>query len=145
MTTDRLITPGEKFSLPAKGFSMRPEIMPGDIIHVISYPPEKLRIGDIAVFKNDGRLIAHRVVEKYSESQQFLEKGDGKYVPYIIDYKDVIGKVIGVEKENGYKSLDGVFPRIYSRLIAAYSLWKYLSTNTLSKIKHRIIGIGEHY
>ena len=124
---------------------MRPEIMPGDIIHVISYPPEKLRIGDIAVFKNDGRLIAHRVVEKYSESQQFLEKGDGKYVPYIIDYKDVIGKVIGVEKENGYKSLDGVFPRIYSRLIAAYSLWKYLSTNTLSKIKHRIIGIGEHY
>ena len=142
MTTDRQITPGEKFSLPAKGFSMRTEIMPGDILQVIPWPPEKLRIGDVAVFKSNGRLIAHRVVEKYSKSHQFMEKGDGKLIPYIVDYKDVIGKVVGVEKDDGYKSLEGIIPGIYSRSIAFYSLWKYRLIKVLSKIKRRITSIG---
>lgn len=121
---------------------MRPQIMPGDILHLVPCPPEKLRIGDVAVFINEGRLIAHRIIYKYSESKQLLEKGDGKFVPYLVDYKDVVGKVIGVEKENRYKSLEGLFPGIYNRLLAFHSLWKLRSINILSKIKRRIIGIG---
>jgi hypothetical protein len=49
--------------LQATGSSMLPAVWPGDILTVRSHAAAEPLPGDIVVFKRDGRLVTHRVVE----------------------------------------------------------------------------------
>ena len=53
--------------LRAVGGSMLPTVWPGDLLHVRGYDATKALPGDIVVFKRDGRLVTHRVVEVRSQ------------------------------------------------------------------------------
>ena len=138
MTLNRQINPPGGFSLPANGFSMRPEILPGDNLQITPAAPETIKVGDIFVFKKEGRIIAHRVLRNLPGQRRFLEKGDGKFQPYLIDYADVIGKVTAVERAGICRTLGHRSQRIRSRIIAFCSLNKYRLIIILSWIKHRI-------
>ncbi len=142
MTLNRQINPPGGFSLPANGFSMRPEILPGDVLRITPAAPETLRVGDICVFKKDGRIIAHRVLRNFPGQRRFLEKGDGKFQPHGVDYADVIGKVTAVERAGIRRTLGHRSQRIRSRIIAFCSLNKYRLIMILSRIKHRIGGFA---
>jgi len=49
----------------AHGASMRPFIRDGDTVHVESVTPERLRLGDIVLFRaTGGALLAHRIVRR---------------------------------------------------------------------------------
>jgi len=89
--------------------SMEPAFQRGDLLFLTNYEEEDIRVGEIVVFKIDGRdiPIVHRVLklhEKEDGSIKFLTKGDnnsvddrGLYAPgqLWLDRKDVVGRARG--------------------------------------------------
>lgn len=89
--------------------SMEPAFHRGDLLFLTNYREEPIRVGEIVVFKVEGRdiPIVHRVLkvhEKEDGSVKFLTKGDnnsvddrGLYAPgqLWLDKKDVVGRARG--------------------------------------------------
>ena len=89
--------------------SMEPAFQRGDLLFLTNYQEEEIRVGEIVVFKIEGRdiPIVHRVLklhEKEDGSIKFLTKGDnnsvddrGLYAPgqLWLDRKDVVGRARG--------------------------------------------------
>ena len=89
--------------------SMEPAFQRGDLLFLTNYEEEEIRVGEIVVFKIDGRdiPIVHRVLklhEKEDGTIKFLTKGDnnsvddrGLYAPgqLWLDRKDVVGSARG--------------------------------------------------
>lgn len=85
--------------LPVLSGSMMPLLRTGDEVLVQSASPDSIRPGDIIVFKNQDKLIVHRVIRRYNNGNpSFLQKGDSTTAAEIIRSEDVIGKVIAVRK-----------------------------------------------
>ena len=57
-----LLQDGYKVSFSAPGHSMYPTIMANETIVIEPIDPETVRMGDIILYRTNGRLIAHRVV-----------------------------------------------------------------------------------
>ena len=105
-----LITGIFKYKLIAIGSnSMNPTYLRGDAIIYEKEKPKDIDVGDILVFKKDGRLITHRVVKKtkVNEKVYFYTKGDAnKSVDnFKINEEEVVGKVDLVVKYVGYPTL----------------------------------------
>merc|ERR1712045_824090 len=89
--------------------SMEPAFHRGDLLFLTNYENEDIRVGEIVVFKVEGRdiPIVHRVLklhEKEDGTVKFLTKGDnnsvddrGLYAPgqYWLARKDVVGRARG--------------------------------------------------
>ncbi|XP_005110462.1 signal peptidase complex catalytic subunit SEC11A-like [Aplysia californica] len=87
--------------------SMAPAFHRGDLLLITNYKEEPIRVGEIVVFKVEGRdiPIVHRVLrvhEKMDGNIKFLTKGDhngeddrGLYAPGQLwwEKKDVVGRV----------------------------------------------------
>lgn len=112
--------------------------MPGDKLHIKTTLPGDICVGDIAVFRQKGRLIAHRIVKVKAGKKIFLEKGDGKFCPYSLDSQDTIGKVIAVERNGQLKPLHGIIHRTMGKITAFVSYYKYLLIKVLSKVKRSL-------
>ncbi len=135
---NQMLKPGTRFILQASGFSMKPNILPGDQLHIEVSSPEKLRRGAIAVFRREGRVIAHRVVRIERGKACFVEKGDGKYMPYRLDFNSVLGRVVAVERDGEVRNLEGFTGRLIGSVIAFFSFKEYLLINFLSIIKRKL-------
>jgi hypothetical protein len=57
-----LLQEGYRVNFSAPGHSMFPTIMANEAIMVEPIDPETVRMGDILLYRTNGRLIAHRVV-----------------------------------------------------------------------------------
>ncbi|KAL3884354.1 hypothetical protein ACJMK2_024500 [Sinanodonta woodiana] len=89
--------------------SMEPAFFRGDLLFLTNYQEEPIRVGEIVVFKIEGRdiPIVHRVIkvhEKENGTVKFLTKGDnnsvddrGLYAPgqLWLEKKDVVGRARG--------------------------------------------------
>ncbi|XP_077996613.1 signal peptidase complex catalytic subunit SEC11A-like [Glandiceps talaboti] len=89
--------------------SMEPAFFRGDLLFLTNYQEEPIRVGEIVVFKIEGREIpiVHRVIklhEKETGEVKFLTKGDnnqvddrGLYAPgqLWLQRKDVVGRARG--------------------------------------------------
>jgi signal peptidase I len=67
-----------RLRLQAIGGSMLPVVWPGDILSVRSHDVGAARPGDIVVFRRDGRLVTHRLVERTIRQDriQWITRGD---------------------------------------------------------------------
>jgi signal peptidase I len=67
-----------KLRLRATGVSMLPAIWPGDILSVRNHDTAEALPGDIVLFAREGRLVAHRVVERTlcQDRIQWVTRGD---------------------------------------------------------------------
>ena len=83
------------------GNSMRPLLEAGDEILVSLGTPEEIREGDLAVFGEFGRLMAHRIVKRVNSPQGtlFLEKGDGNLWASFMAPERLQGRVHAVSKK----------------------------------------------
>ena len=113
---------------------MSPAVLPGDILHLEVVSSESLKLGEIAVFKHQGILIAHRIVDRNLKQKIFIEKGDKKFQPYEISFESIIGKVVAIERNNRIISLDSGFKRIFNRIIAHFSYNKFKLIMLLSRL-----------
>lgn len=125
---------GSRFKIKGVGLSMSPVILPGDILHLEVVSSHSLRLGEIAVFKHKGKLIAHRVVDKDLKRKIIIEKGDKKFQPYEIPFESIIGKVVAIERNDRVKPQDGGSNRIINRIIAHFSYNKFKLIMLLSRL-----------
>jgi signal peptidase I len=67
----------------ATGWSMLPSVWPGETLVVERVTQDQVRIGDLVLVGREGRLCAHRVVDKVddAESHQWITQGDALPVP----------------------------------------------------------------
>ncbi|WP_194840463.1 signal peptidase I [Hyperthermus butylicus] len=93
-----------------EGSSMLPSLYTGDIVIIHKPSPDKIKIGDIIVYRSlRGNLVIHRVVEvttaPYCKPVCYITKGDnnlhpdnmiGLEPPKGVSYSEIIGVVITV-------------------------------------------------
>lgn len=86
------------------GVSMNPFLKSGDYIRVTKISYKSLQTGDIIVYKYHGDIIVHRIKKK--NLFYCICKGDNtKSSEKIIRYQ-IVGKIIGMYRNNKYISLN---------------------------------------
>jgi signal peptidase I len=85
--------------------SMYPTIWRDAHVLVERARPDKVRFGDIIVFRRNGSLTIHRVIgkRKFGGECHFLEKGDANLQSSLVPATDIIGRVTIIR--NAGKSL----------------------------------------
>ena len=89
-----MLNENRPISIPVEGKSMYPLIDDLDRVAVVSSPPDKIKKGDIIVFRNSNGIVIHRALKltKNEEGIQFCQKGDSS--PYFrwISGENVLGR-----------------------------------------------------
>ncbi|XP_055902379.1 signal peptidase complex catalytic subunit SEC11A [Eupeodes corollae] len=123
--------------------SMEPAFHRGDLLFLTNYKEEPVRVGEIVVFKVEGRdiPIVHRVIklhEKSDGSVKFLTKGDnnnvddrGLYAPgqLWLTKKDIVGRARGFLP---YVGIITIFMNEYPKV-----KWAILSILAIFVLLHR--------
>jgi Peptidase S24-like len=92
--------------LAVTGTSMLPAIWPGDVLEVRRQGMDEVRRGDVVLFRRDGRLVVHRVVETLdSEGGNLLvTRGDRqRATDSPISNEEILGRVTKVLHGNRRK------------------------------------------
>jgi len=115
---------GKISSFRCEGRSMLPLIPPASMVNIEHLSAKRIRLGEIIAFRRSSHLVVHRVLKKYYHkgSLFFLEKGDSTLRAGIVEEKDVLGKVIRVEKGEKPIALDSHIWRMINYLMARYGL-----------------------
>jgi hypothetical protein len=61
-----------------QGDSMWPTVMPGTLVEVERVSPADIKLGDLVVWQDEGRLVAHRIVQRVRDGSgvRLVTKGD---------------------------------------------------------------------
>lgn len=71
-----MLRSGRQVTIPVKGASMLPAIRGERDLVVLERAPE-YRVGDIVLFRYNGRYILHRIIGKGAQADRLLIQGDG--------------------------------------------------------------------
>jgi len=90
---------GENATVIYRGNSMHPLFKNGQTLMIDCKLSDKIQVGDIVIFKNMERLIAHRVVAICSNNNQryYIEKGDNQLTYGLVRQDDLLGKVTAID------------------------------------------------
>jgi signal peptidase I len=77
LATQALRTIGE-IRFVARGLSMLPTILPGDVLVVRNEHLREIRLGEVVLYSRDGRFFAHRTIRKIEKDNLtcLLTRGD---------------------------------------------------------------------
>jgi len=111
-----LLIEHHSISLRMQGYSMYPTLQAGDVGCVTKCDPELLEVGDIVVFKANGKLVAHRLMNiKHSDRDLFfVTKGDNNRhfdTPFTSDV--LVGKLVYFHRGTQRKSFDNFLMKLY--------------------------------
>jgi len=129
----------------AVGGSMTPCIKQGDLLVVKPISLEEAGIGAIVAYRKDENhsvLTTHRVVQKGKERgrRYIITKGDRNlYRDFPLSPQDVLGKVVGIERNGQVISLESPFYRIRGYLMARLSLGLWI----LEVLKRKMVLLSE--
>lgn len=90
-----------KLRLKVIGSSMLPSVWPGDILSVRRAEISQVFIGDIVLFERDGRLCAHRVVDKIVATDQTYLVTQGQQVCSTdppVSSRELLGLATSIER-----------------------------------------------
>jgi len=103
-----LLKDGYNVNFSAPGHSMYPTIMANEKILVAPIDPTAVRMGDIILYRANGRLVAHRValIKKMKNDAinpdsdwSFILKGDASPTcDQPVKVEQILGKVISIER-----------------------------------------------
>jgi len=99
-----VIDRGDPLTVRSRGWSMGNTIPAGTRVHLQKPTPGSIARGDIVVYESGGRLVGHRVVEKWraAETIWFLTRGDGREMPDSpLNEGQILARVTGLETEDG--------------------------------------------
>ncbi len=119
---------------PVSGNSMAPLIHPGDRVLVVSIPVDRVRLGDIIVFKRNGDLIVHRVLKKLraADNVRFMEKGDGTHISGLAGGDTIVGRVNMIKGKVKRLNLNSPLSRLTSLIL---SLWFRFSSSAVYRLE----------
>ena len=100
---ESLLDDNHTLSFRMQGFSMYPTLKAGDLGYVLKCRANDLTVGDLIVFKQNNKLIAHRLVEIVHQNNQqvFVAKGDKnsfKDAPFTEN--ELVGKITSIQRQN---------------------------------------------
>ncbi len=127
-----------------QGYSMFPTLKNGDTAHVEKCTPEKVKRGDILVFKHKGKYIAHRLLQTKHENGQmfFVAKGDNnRHYDPLFNEKELVGKVISFNKNGKIKRINSLSQQISRQLNLLFPKATTLTNNKLLNLTNRTIGL----
>ena len=122
-----VIEGGDALRFRAHGSSMTPAIQDGDLLTVEPLSADRLRIGDIALYRTAlDTLIAHRVCLRFPRSSHPLRAAgdaDPKCLERVAD-TDILGRAIQLERDGKVFRLNTRLPAIgaATRIILVLSL-----------------------
>lgn len=102
------------------GWSMWPFLKPGTKLLVNRVPIDKLRVGDIILYRQDKQTVCHRLVKKVKAAKECLlyVRGDNALsLPECITEKMLTGKAVGIIRNNRIISLTGMRRRFLHWII----------------------------
>lgn len=116
--------------------SMYPVIRQDDQVLVERVRPDKVRFGDIVVFRQDERLTVHRVIGKREVGGEyhFLEKGDASLQSSLVPAKEVIGRVTIIRNHGKTIPVISGSGRLLQLTLSCIS---YTSLQLRAMLKHR--------
>ena len=94
-----LLKNGGKINFIAKGRSMAPAILDGDIVEVLRIDDKiKLKKGDLVLYRDEeNNPVIHRIIQA---SPKLIVKADNANLPdSAISYDNLIGKIISIKRE----------------------------------------------
>ncbi|ADQ79266.1 ABC transporter related protein [Paludibacter propionicigenes WB4] len=106
---ETLLDENHQLSFRMSGNSMYPALKAGDIGFVQKCDEKDLNKGDIIVFNQNGRLVAHRLIGMFTRDdiQFIIAKGDkNSYTDNPITIESLIGKVYSFQRGNKKKKID---------------------------------------
>lgn len=89
--------------MPMLSGSMSPYLPVGSTLIIASAAGHAVRTGDVVIFRDGERLIAHRVIWGWPPRQprQFLQAGDGVSRVSWVPARGILGLVVGVRLPDG--------------------------------------------
>lgn len=122
---EAMLAEGREVQLRMKGHSMRP-LLRSERDQVVLRPctdPERLRPGDVVLFRCAGRHILHRIVRR--EGGRLTLAGDGNYrITEQCTLHDVAGVAVRIVRASGRTfGCDSLRWRIQSRMWLALPPW----------------------
>lgn len=114
----------KSFRFRAQGWSMNPSVKDGDYLTVYPFNQDALSVGDIVYYLVDNRPVVHRIIRFFSQNgiKTAMIQGDSCYgQPDTIPVKDILGKVLLIERQGHMKRLDTTWHKILGHTIAAFS------------------------
>ena len=95
-----------KVTLAARGYSMLPALWPGDLLHIEAISFDRVRPGDIVLYRRWERFFIHRVLCKSNKAESdrpsLVTRGDsmtGFDAPVFPE--ELLGRVVSVQRTSG--------------------------------------------
>ena len=131
-----LLRRGEPLRIKARGGSMLPFILDGDVVLVGPAGNSGILVGDVICYeKPPGTLFLHRVIKR--DGERFVTKGDALTFTDVISPGQVLGKVVAIERRARVRRLDTarwrnraiaffspLLPRLLSPAVRLRRMWK---------------------
>jgi hypothetical protein len=116
----QLLRQGGRLKIKARGGSMVPFILDGDVAVVTAAAAAEIRVGDVICYEPlPGRLFLHRVVGR--DADRLVAKGDALAFTEIVPAPHLLGRVVAIERRGRLRQLDTRLARSRNRAIAACS------------------------
>lgn len=134
----------EAMILPVLSGSMLPYLCPGGKVCVQNTPAHKCHLGDIIVFKESERLIAHRVLLRLRIGRRLYlyQKGDAAGVGHWVRGDDILGVVVcSTDVDGAYLYLREGHDTADRRGIYLH-LWRDLVTRARMTVKALAVRTG---
>ena len=131
-----LLRRGEHLRIKARGGSMIPFILDGDVVLVTPVENSEILVGDVVCYeKSPGRLLLHRVIKR--DGERFVIKGDALTFTDVVVPGQILGRVVTIERRDRVRQLDTarwrnraiaffspLLPRVLSPAIRLRRMWK---------------------
>jgi hypothetical protein len=114
------LRPGHSITLPILSGSMGPHLPPGGTIRVLGCPWSEAISGDVVVFREGFRLVAHRQLFRLSVGTHAVvyQKGDANSLGGFVVGKQVVGVVTEARDARGSLTYSRSPKRGQARLLA---------------------------
>lgn len=113
-----------KIHLRLSGFSMYPFLKEGDVALIKKEDISTLKIGDVIVFKQEQKMIAHRLMEikKIGNQYELITKGDtSKKNDPLFSEHSYVGKIISFHRNEKNVTITSNYFELIGRIIVKTS------------------------
>ena len=131
-----LLRRGEPLRIKARGGSMIPFILDGDMVLIGPAANSEILVGDVICYEiSPGRLFLHRVIKR--DGERFVSKGDALDFTDVVFSGQVLGRVVAIERHGRVKRLgtarwrnraiaffSPLLPKLLSPAIRLRRMWK---------------------
>lgn len=116
----QLLRQGGRLKIKARGGSMIPFVLDGDVALVTAADGNEIRVGDVICYETSpGRLFLHRVIALAGD--RFVARGDALSFSELVPRARLLGRVVALERQGRIRRLDTRMARWRNRTIVALS------------------------